>query len=254
MHSRRGLNNPWDKAAEGWADFVRTGKDYFRDSLNNPATFRLIGSVKGKAVLDLACGEGYNTRILARKGAKVIGVDSSKKLIALANAEEKKEPLGICYYRMSANRLNGMPKESFDLVTCFMALHDIQDYENAVAEVARVLKEGGRFVFSIPHPCFEKLNVKGIRVNVAERYFERIEHPIDWNMKRLTKPFKTVSFHRTLTDYSVALARNGLLMSRLVEPTPTQDAVRKHLNLEDELIRPQSIIFESIKIGVNRES
>ena len=73
-------------------------------------------------------------------------------------------------------------------------------------------------------------------------------------MKRLTKPFKTVSFHRTLTDYSVALARNGLLISRLVEPTPTQEAVRKHPNLEDELVRPQSIIFESIKAGVNRES
>lgn len=248
MNRKRDANNCWDTAAEGWADFVRTGKDYFRDHLNNPSTFRLIGNVKGKAVLDLACGEGYNTRILARKGAKVIGVDSSKKLIALANAEEKKEPRGICYYRMNANCLRDMPKESFDLVTCFMALHDIKDYEDAVAEVARVLKEGGRFVFSIPHPCFEKLNVNGIRVNAAERYFERIEHPMDWNMKRLTKPFKTVSFHRTLTDYSVALARNGFLISRLVEPTPTQEAVKKYPNLEDELVRPQSIVFESTKL------
>ena len=168
MRSRRGSNNSWDKAAEGWADFVRTGKDYFRDNLNNPATFRLIGNVKGKAVLDLACGEGYNTRILARKGAKVTGVDSSKKLIALANAEEKKEPRGVRYYKMNANYLKGMPEESFDLVTCFMALHDIHDYEDAVAEVARVLKKSGRFVFSIPHPCFEKLMVNGIRVNAAK--------------------------------------------------------------------------------------
>lgn len=252
MNRKRDANNCWDTAAEGWADFVRTGKDYFRDHLNNPSTFRLIGNVKGKAVLDLACGEGYNTRILARKGAKVIGVDSSKKLIALANAEEKKGPLGIRYFVMNADCMKSMSKESFDLVTCFMALHDIQDYENAVAEVARVLKQRGRFVFSIPHPCFEKLNVNGIQVNAAERYFERIEHPIEWNMERLRIPFITISFHRTLADYSHVLLKSGLLIARLVEPRPTREAVRKYPNLKDELSRPLSIIFESVKRNSNR--
>ena len=246
MGGRR-ADDPWDVASEGWVDFVRTGKDYYRDSLNNPATFKLIGSVKGKNVLDLACGEGYNTRILARKGAKVIGVDRSKRLIDLAEAEERRERLGIRYCRIDANRLKGISEGFFDLVTCFMALQDIEDYEGAVAEVARVLKQGGRFVFSIPHPCFEKMMVNGIRVNAAEKYFEKIEYPIEWNMERLTKHFKTVSFHRTLTDYSFALARSGLFISRLVEPRPTREAVRKHPALRDELIRPQSIIFESIK-------
>jgi len=242
----------WDVAAEGWVDFVRTGKDYFRESLNNPATFRLIGSVKGKNVLDLACGEGYNTRILARKGAKVIGVDHSKRLIDLAEAEERKEQLGIRYYRIDATCLRGISDGFFDLVTCFMALQDIEDYEGAVAEVARVLKQDGRFVFSIPHPCFEKLVVNGVRVNAAERYFEKIKYPIEWNMERLRKHFRTVSFHRTLTDYSLALARSGFFISRLVEPRPTREAVRKHPQLRDELTRPQSIIFESIKRGTNR--
>jgi len=237
----------WDVAAEGWVDFVRTGKDYYRDSLNNPATFRLICSVKGKKVLDLACGEGYNTRILARKGAKVTGVDRSRKLIDLAGREERRERLGIRYYRMDANCLKGMSANSFDLVTCFMALHDIEDYEGAVAEAARVLKCGGRFAFSIPHPCFEKLVVNGVRISAVEKYFEKIEYPIEWNMERLRKKFKTVSFHRTLTDYSLALARSGLFISRLVEPRPTWEAVQKHPSLKDELTRPQSIIFESVK-------
>jgi len=239
----------WDVAAEGWVDFVRTGKDYYRESLNNPATFKLIGNVKGKKVLDLACGEGYNTRILAREGAKVIGVDCSKRLIDLAEAEERKESLGIRYHRMDANRLKDLSDGLFDLVTCFMALQDIEDYEGAVAEVARVLKQDGRFVFSIPHPCFEKMVVNGVRTNAAERYFEKIRYPIEWNMERLTRHFKTISFHRTLTDYSLALARTGLFISRLVEPQPTREAVRKHPTLRDELIRPQSIIFESIKRG-----
>ncbi len=244
---RKGKDDVWDIAAEGWVDFVRTGRDYFRDCLNNPATFKLVGSVKGKKVLDLACGEGYNTKILARKGAKVTAVDRSKKLIDLARIEERRDRLDIRYYRMDANSLKGISDNSFDLVTCFMALHDIEDYEGAVAEAARVLKQGGRFVFSIPHPCFEKLMVNGARISAAEKYFDKIEYLIEWDMERLRKKFKTVSFHRTLTDYSLALAKNGFFISRLDEPRPTLDAVRKHPSLKDELIRPQSIIFESIK-------
>ena len=87
----------WDEAAESWIEFVREGKDYYREGLNNPATFRLIGNVKGKRVLDLACGEGYNTRILARKGAVVVGVDFSEKMIERARKDESVDRLGITY-------------------------------------------------------------------------------------------------------------------------------------------------------------
>ena len=92
------VKKEWNEAAESWLDFVRKGKDYCRDELNNPATFQLIGDVRGLFVLDLACGEGYNTRILARKGAKVVGVDFSETLIELAKQEEDEEKLGITYY------------------------------------------------------------------------------------------------------------------------------------------------------------
>ncbi|MCJ7770432.1 class I SAM-dependent methyltransferase [Candidatus Bathyarchaeota archaeon] len=81
MSGETGCKEPsWDEASEAWADFVRTGKDYFRDALNNPATFKMIGEIAGLRVLDLACGEGYNTRILARKHAEITGVDKSGEL------------------------------------------------------------------------------------------------------------------------------------------------------------------------------
>jgi 2-polyprenyl-3-methyl-5-hydroxy-6-metoxy-1,4-benzoquinol methylase len=59
--------------------------------------FHLIGNVKGLFVLDVACGEGCNTRLLASKGAKVVGVDSSKKLIESAVSQEERDPIGIDY-------------------------------------------------------------------------------------------------------------------------------------------------------------
>jgi 2-polyprenyl-3-methyl-5-hydroxy-6-metoxy-1,4-benzoquinol methylase len=242
-----GIKREWNGAAESWVDFVRRGKDYYRDELNNPATFRFIGDVRGRLVLDLACGEGYNTRILAKKGANVTGVDFSEELIQLAKREEEREKLGIRYCVLDATGLKEFSRNSFDLVTCFMSLQDIENYEKAISEVARVLRSQSRFVFSIPHPCFETIIVNGKRTSATKRYFGAAKYNVQWKMERLAKPFRTTSFHRTLTDYFDVLFRNRLFVSRLVEPIPTQKGLLKHPQLREVLRIPQSIVVESIK-------
>jgi len=247
MPKKKSIKKEWNEASEPWKDFVRQGKDYYRDGLNNPATFKLIGNVRGKCVLDLACGEGYNTRILAKKGAKVTGVDFSERLIELAKRQEASETLGICYHVLDASDLKELPSNHFDLVTCFMSLQDIEDYRRAISEVARVLKNHRRFVFSIPHPCFETLIIKEKRVSASKRYFGVIRYRIHWDMKRLEKPFKTSSFHRTLTDYFDALHRSKLIVSRLVEPRPTLKVLMKYSGLKEQRMTPQSVIIESMK-------
>jgi len=242
------IEKEWNNAIESWVDFVRQGKDYYRDELNNPATFALLGNVKGRLVLDLACGEGYNTRLLARKGAKLIGVDLSEEMIELAEEEEKKEKLGIHYLLADACDLSQLSSSHFDIVTCFMSLQDIENLEKAVSEVARVLKFEGRFVFSIPQPCFETLVVRERRISASTRYFGEVKYPIHWDMERLLKPFKTTSFHRTLTGYFEALYRNKMHVLRLVEPRPTKKGLRKHPPLRQVLTTRQSIIIECTKV------
>lgn len=253
MHDDDKIRKEWDSAAEAWVDFVRTGKDYYRDGLNNPATFTLIGDVKDLIVLDLACGEGYNTRILAKGGAQVTGVDFSEQLIRFAQRTEEKEKLGIRYYVMDAANLGEFSNNHFDLVTCFMSLQDIKDIRKAISEVARVLEEDGRFIFSIPHPCTEqiRLNKHEAKIRAAERYFGATEYTIDWNMKRLTKHFRTTSFHRPVTAYFDALYKNKLLVKRLVEPRPRQAELKRYPGLQDVQAMPQSVIIESIKSGKN---
>jgi len=241
------IKKEWNDAAESWVDFVRKGKDYYRDELNNPAAFKLIGDIKGRLVLDLACGEGYNTRILARKGTKVTGVDFSEKLTELAKQEEAKEKLGINYHVLNVTDLKEFSSNHFDLVTCFMSLQDIENYKKTISEVARVLRDRGRFVFSIPHPCFETIIADGKRISTTKRYLGAAKYPVQWKMERLVKPFTTTSFHRTLTDYFDALYKSKLCVLRLVEPRPTQKGLRKHPPLREVLLIPQSIIIESIK-------
>ncbi|HYB68835.1 MAG TPA: class I SAM-dependent methyltransferase [Candidatus Acidoferrales bacterium] len=261
------VSREWDEASKSWADFVRMGKDYFRDEMNNPAALKIVGRVKDKQLLDLSCGEGYNTRILAKKGARVVGVDFSKEMIKQARQREKRDRLGIRYYVSDAADLKELESACFDVVTCFMALMDIERYEDAISQVARVLKKNGRFVFSITHPCFEYGDTVGGepiaewkyeegKENATEgkpghleirRYFGITRCEVSWDMNRLVKPFRTTAFHRTLTDYFEALHKSGFVVTRLVEPRPTSRGVSEYPSLRKHMLIPHSIIIEARK-------
>jgi len=238
----------WNKSADAWLDFVRTGKDHCRYYMNNPGMFKLLGNIRRKKILDLACGEGYNSRIMAKKGAEVISVDFSKNQIKHAIEAEKINKLGIKYYVCNAADLRCFKEKAFDIVACFMALQDMDNYNKAIAEVRRVLKRNGRFVFTIPHPCFEKTIYRDGKFYRDERYFKNKSYIIYWKMKRLTKHFKTTSFHRTLTEYSNVLYNAGFVILRLSEPKPTEKGLQVHPNLKEQLIFPQSIVIEAIKL------
>jgi hypothetical protein len=81
----------------------------------------------------------------------------------------------------------------------------------------------------------------------VDRYFSTGRHAIDWDMERLTTYFKTLSFHRTLTDYSDALNRGRFVISRILEPRPTPAGLRKLPTLKKLLRVPASIIVEARK-------
>jgi 2-polyprenyl-3-methyl-5-hydroxy-6-metoxy-1,4-benzoquinol methylase len=240
------ITEEWRNAAESWIDFVRQGKDYFRDELNTPGMLRLIGNVQGLEILDIACGEGSNTRILAHKGARAAGIDVAREMIEQAKSQEKKDRLGIRYYVSDAADLSRFPAKRFDLVTCFMALMDIENYDRTISEIARVMKDDGRFIFSITHPCFEYSVTSG-EIEGTSRYFGIRSERVPWKMERLLKPFETTSFHRTLTDYSTALHNHGLLIRRILEPRPTKKGRAKFAPLKKVMLRPHSIIFETVK-------
>ena len=273
------IQKQWDDASDSWVDFVRIGKDWTRNEMNNPAMFKMLGDIQDKKILDLGCGEGYNTRIMARKGANLIGIDFSEKMIKLAIEEENNEKLGIKYIISNANDLKMFESHSFDIITSFLALQDIEDYSGAILEASRILKNSGRFVFVITHPCFEarlkgdeivsgwvyetkdetKLDETRIYSDPTreakyfriDEYFESHSDQLEWNMERLKKPFVTTAFHRTLTDYFIALHNAGLLVSRIDEPKPTKKGLDDHYDyFKGNLRIPQFIVFEAIKASV----
>src|SRR5579862_1815905 len=144
----------WSDLADWYDERQGDEGDFWHRTLLDPPLFAQIGEVAGQDVLDLACGNGHNTRRLARMGARMVGVDYSAGIIARNQAREEREPLGITYHAGDAARLDILANASFDLVVCQMALMDISDAEGAIHEVGRVLRPGGRFIAVILHPCF----------------------------------------------------------------------------------------------------
>lgn len=107
----------------------------------------LSGDVLGKTVLDLACGEGYFTRILAKQHPKkIIGVDISSEMISMAKATEAKNPLGIEYLTQDVLSLS-LP-EKFDIITAVYLLNyapTVEALEKMIQSIYNHLADGGLF-------------------------------------------------------------------------------------------------------------
>ena len=178
----------------------------------------LIGDVAGQEVLSLACGQGQDARLLAHLGAQVTGVDVSEEMLRYARRHETDDPRGIAYVHGDAQELEPFADGSFDGVVCHMALMDIPDLDPTIASVARVLREGGWFVFSIVHPCYGGHVAILTDYLLDHRYDKRV--PPDW--------LPAYAYHRPLGSYVDVLTRVGLRIERIVEahhPASNPDGV-----------------------------
>ena len=213
----------YDEIAQWYDESVRQGILGLYD-LVLPAVYELMGEVKGIDVCDLACGQGEVARQLARRGAKVVGVDLSAKLLEIARREEQAEPLGIEYIEDDAQALMSIKDSMFDLVLCNLALMDIPDVAATFRSVWRILRSGGVFIFSLTHPCIlppgSRLlyDADGVQGRFVRGYFQEIFWRSD-NIHGVRG--KVGAYHRTLSTYLNTLVEAGLTLERLAEPQAT---------------------------------
>lgn len=225
----------WDEMASWWDEKQGDEGDLWHRALIDPPLIRLAGEVKGLQMLDLACGNGYLSRRFARQGARVIAVDASAALIERVSKREEEDSLGISYHVADAAHLYMLEDSIFDLVICNMALMDIENAEGAIKEVSRVLKTRGRFVASISHPCFDKVNSSGWDIEYfyptttiwrkISRYREIAVDDLPWR-KVHGKVVITPSYHRPLSWYFRTLRTAGMVVAAFEEPEPTEELFR----------------------------
>jgi ubiquinone/menaquinone biosynthesis C-methylase UbiE len=160
----------------------------------------LIGDPRGLAVMDLACGEGFYSRMLRRRGAaKVVGVDLSAEMIHLARRQESQNPLGIEYLQGDARRLD--VSEPCDLIVAAYLLNYARDPRELKAMcdgIARSLKPGGRFVtvntstdlnFKAA-PCYRQY---GFETSVPGPW--KVGASIRWTFHLEEGPFEIENYH-----------------------------------------------------------
>jgi 2-polyprenyl-3-methyl-5-hydroxy-6-metoxy-1,4-benzoquinol methylase len=199
------------------ADAYASGPDQY----SQPALSALLdaaGAVDGARALDLACGHGLVARELARRGASVVGIDLSRNLLDRALARESREPLGIDYVLGDASDLEALDGRQFDVIVSNFGLSDIDDLDGLSSAVSAALVPGGRFVFSILHPCFGgAAGVSGSWPSHGS-YYDELWWRADGQLSTLRA--QVGANHRTLSTYVNTLTRRSLLLERLVEPRP----------------------------------
>ncbi len=247
----------WEAIANGWAERIRTRTEWARPVLLDGPHLELVGNVAGASVLDAGCGEGRFARMLAERGAKVSAIDLSTKMIEHALRIESEEPLGVDY---QVRDMCALPfaAETFDLVVAYLSIIDVEDYETALSEITRVLKPGGRFIFSLVHPCFsppvwgwEPREPGKIPLRDKDRLFRKVDNYFPSTEIRFrmwpTAPAETINYHRPVSEYAHACRSNGLLIKDIVEPTPDPELAERLDYLKGEFRAPTFMIFECVK-------
>jgi SAM-dependent methyltransferase len=154
--SARDIRDTWERIAGWWDAAIGEGNDFQRE-LIMPATDRLLGLRPGDVVLDIACGNGNYARRMGRAGAKVLAFDGAETFIRQAASRTTSADGDIEYRALDAtdeNALCSLGAARFDAAVCSMALMDLPTITPLLLALRRLLKPGGRFVFSLPHPCF----------------------------------------------------------------------------------------------------
>ncbi len=215
----------------------------YQEELILPNLLRLMEIKKGEVILDLGCGAGFFAREFAKAGAKVIGVDIAKELIAMAR---KSSPSAIQYRVAPAEKPDFLDKDSVDKIAIILAIQNMENVQEVFRECARVLRPGGLVFIVMNHPAFrvpkysswgwdpsatakagqasssrqssgQAGQVGGIMYRRVDRYISEIKAPIEMTPSQAEESQITVSFHRPLQFYFKALNKNGFTVSRLEE-------------------------------------
>jgi SAM-dependent methyltransferase len=239
----------WEAHAAWWQEGFTEGADpEYAEQILPLAAEHLAGA---RRILDLGCGEGQIARLAADPAGKVaadvvVGLDPATAQLEAA----RRRGGGPSYARGRAERLP-FADGSFDATVACLVLEHTPDLDAALAEVARVLVPGGRFVLLANHPLFQTPGSGWIDDQILdppEQYWrigpylpERVTlEEVDAGV---TLPF----FHRPLGRYVNALAAQGLLVTAMVEPAPPPGFLALGQEYADAATVPRLVLLHTAR-------
>lgn len=181
---------------------------------------RVLGDVRGKAILELGCGAAQWSIALARAGAQPVGLDLSERQLAHARTLMTEAGVEFPLVHASAESIP-FPDASFDIVFCDYGAMTFADPYLTVPEVARVLRPGGLFAFSHATP----IRMMAWPVD-AERAGDRLVY--DYFGMHAFDDGETIDFNLPYGEWIRLFRRHGFAIEDLIEPRPAADAVSSY--------------------------
>ena len=237
----------WEDNAGWWQDSFTEGADpEYEEQILPLARQWLAGA---ESVLDVGTGEGQVARVAARGGAgRVVGVDPTWAQIT----EAARRGDGPAYARAEAASLP-FPDGTFDAVVACLVFEHIRRVDEAIAEVARVLRPAGRFVFFLNHPLLQTPNSGWIDDHVLdppEQYWRIGDYLVeDERDEEVEKGVFIPFIHRPLSRYVNALAGAGLAVRRMEEPAPPPGFLARAAEYENAATIPRLLLLVSERRG-----
>lgn len=211
----------WDQASRWYDSLVGSQGTDFQKDIIMPGVFKMLDIKKGDRVLDLACGQGVFSRYLSRKGMKVEGLDSSSELI---NHAKSRSNSSIRFSVGDVANPENFQENRFDGMACLLAIQNIENIEALFSNAAIGLKPQSNFVVVMMHPCFRIPRQTHWGWDEEKKIeYRRVDHyKTETNIPILTPPFAdknsfTLTFHRPMESYFVALANAGFAVDGLEE-------------------------------------
>ena len=232
---------------EGYSK-IRERKNNANELFEKPALFSLLPPLEGKAVIDLGCGYGEHCMEYIRRGAaSVVGIDISKKMLAVAKAENSHPK--IIYLHMAMEDLSSI-KGKFYMAASSLALQYVEDYGTLVHDVHELLNANGLFIFSQEHPmntCFSDgdrwtrdENGRKIHANISNYGVEK-EWESTWFIDHVKK------YHRMFSTVLNTLIDNGFAIEKIIEPTPTEEILISNPDQEELVHKPDFLLVRARK-------
>jgi SAM-dependent methyltransferase len=229
---------------DGYADlWVRNEPVLLSDYSARPRVLELCGDVEGKSILDLGCGEGYVGRQLAQKGAaSVKGYDVSGGMIEGAKKTATEAGLDHLTYAVSDLREAqfGDAENPVDLVVAVFLFNymDSASMSRILDRIRTVLKPGGRFIFTVPHPLLPwiKPAEKPFYMRPEGGYLSAVDVPFPGRIwRRDGASVEVQAVHKTFTTYFNALAAAGFTSMPHVEEL---HITAEHVALDSDFFGP----------------
>ena len=236
------MNELWEQQAGWWQRGFTAGADPEYEEQIIPLAVEFLAG--RRHVLDVGCGEGQIARLV--RADRVIGVDPTWAQLEVA-AERAGGP---AYARARADALP-FGDGSFDAVVACLVFEHIHAVDAAIAEVARVLQPGGRFLFFLNHPLLQTPNSGWIDDHVLdppEQYWRIGAYLVeDESIEEVDKDVFIPFVHRPLSRYVNALAASGLTIVRMEEPAPPPGFLARAEEYKDAATIPRLLLLVTEK-------